>query len=1426
MRFISVALLFVAYFGISWGPQAQAQILANIVMARHHASVGSGAMTWNPSNISAGVALSNGNLTATQTATSGAVLGGFATSACFGASKPYFTTTFPAIGTDNAVGFGIANPSWSPTSPGGIGGDANSVGYYPYGYVYTNNVHVTTAAPTYTAGQSIQMAIDETQSPPKLWVSVANGNWNNIAGAVPGDANGYALTGLVSTGGLFPAFGTFDQNDAITATFTAPTPPTGFQACDSGQSIAALSPSSCSIATGATGTCAAMTVTMSPTSPAFSGTLSVGTSGGGCTDTTAGNFAMSGSNLNMTNSATAAGPYTGCVEAIQAGTRNSPQWKTVAITVTSGNPTAGLMPSDRSANANWKMAGLQSLGGIPTRSNVCATVNPIGGGADDTVAIQNAVNSCGTCPTYASSNACVVSLGAGTFTLSTTNSININRGVVVRGAGAGVTILNRTNGAILNNYVGVGPYAIFNLGGSYSIGSPLNLSSDVAQGSYTISVSSTTGVSVGSLVNLDELGLGQPEPDCCFNNSTGQVWASPDYRYEWNAHNPPAPGSFDSACYDNSNFTNSGNCAAGGNHSDATAYSIRGGGVSEEYHLVTAVAAGPCPCTVTFDSPVMAPYRVANSAAIEVFAPANIVQFAGIENLTMQMGGNGNANFSMCVYCWAKGVESYHYFNPGIAFWQGAFRDQLSNYWAHNGAWPVNGGGGYSLALTNGASEILIDNGISMLADKVIVMRASGAGTVVAYNYMDDAYISANSGWVETGLNNSHLIGSHHALLEGNVAFNVDSDSTHGNTTNLTVFRNWLRGIRAPFTGEFDGIARDDTTGCCSPLRALASHPYTYWLSGIGNVLGVSGVTTTGNGWVYSDNGGCCGQTGSSSMLKLGVNDFNDVSGRKDDVANTIYPTDPRTLGTTGTYATANGCMSGPDPCTTIIDGNYDFVTNSIHWASNDSAHTLPNSFYLSAAPSYFAGYTWPPVNPIAGTVSSVPAYARWQACQPTPTAACLFPQGPPTITGVKLAGGTAGNYANGAASGTSTGAITVSMSDGSSYDGSLQPLTGTDAAKFTLSSTTLPSNLNTNGTTPTCPSTPATYNLNIIAAPGSGEGGGNFTQAVTVTCSPQPTISAVNLSNGLTFTTPANAGSTIDTLSATCSTGSCAGATFALSTSANAPGCASAANNGSFAISGSSLNIGGSTVNAGTDTIGIQVTLAGATNNLACYPFTLTGTGGGSGGTFTVVAHAAVANSASGGNGVTVSGVNAVGANLIIADVANTSPTRGSITDSSGNTWHWITSSVVYGGPPWNDQMAYCAPCTVSSSMSFTYSQSGSFPSMAILALNDSGGTPTLDQSNMAPQNATGVTSIQPGSVTPTIAGELLVTGLAQNTTSATNTINDSFIISDQTLAVSNASVGVSLAYILSGTTAAINPTWSLVGSDTPGAAIATFKP
>ena len=84
------------------------------------------------------------------------------------------------------------------------------------------------------------------------------------------------------------------------------------------------------------------------------------------------------------------------------------------------------LPPQNDVFANWKKAGMQSVGGIPARTTVCATISPLGGGKDDSTQINNAIAACPAGD--------VLMLAAGTFTVMEGKTININKAITLRGS--------------------------------------------------------------------------------------------------------------------------------------------------------------------------------------------------------------------------------------------------------------------------------------------------------------------------------------------------------------------------------------------------------------------------------------------------------------------------------------------------------------------------------------------------------------------------------------------------------------------------------------------------------------------------------------------------------------------------------------------------------------------------------------------------------------------------------------------------------------------------------------------------------------------------------------------------------------------------------------------------------------------------------
>lgn len=542
-----------------------------------------------------------------------------------------------------------------------------------------------------------------------------------------------------------------------------------------------------------------------------------------------------------------------------------------------------LLPPDR--QVVWD-PGLNPVGGIPARTQVCATLSP--SGHDDTAAIQAALDGCP--PDH------VVQLEAGDFAISGQGLYMTRSGVTLRGRGWKTRLIKKPGS----------DYPVISVGIHwYHYTDPVKLAADAPQGASKVTLASDPGLHVGEIVTLDE----KTDPDLT-------MW-SPDR----SPPGDPSRGWFGQ--YD------------------------RPIGQVMEVKAVHGAA-------VTFATPLHLGLRTKFDAQLvrlsndEGGAVVPAVRYAGLEDLRVTGGeggdGGGNIHLFATAYSWVKNVESDQSKGSSVNL-DGTFRCVLRDSYLHSTVDPNPGGAGYGIALDNYAADNLVENNISWNFNKVMVMRTTGGGNVIGYNYMEDAWGAGYPSIVEDGLNASHMTTPHDELFEGNQSFNFDSDSVWGNSIYITVFRNDLTGQRR----SIPPLKLTDEQN----RRAVGLTTWSWWYTFIGNVLGSAGQSPgPGKSFVYEENS--FNRDDLVPMWKLGYNGSDGSA-----------PQDAKVVSTVIRYS------------------NYDYVTNTVHWYGHEP-RKLPPSLYLKSKPAFFGDLPWPWVTPQDPTtkVATLPARARFDAIQ------------------------------------------------------------------------------------------------------------------------------------------------------------------------------------------------------------------------------------------------------------------------------------------------------------------------------------------------------------------------------------------------------------------------------------------------------------
>ncbi len=198
-----------------------------------------------------------------------------------------------------------------------------------------------------------------------------------------------------------------------------------------------------------------------------------------------------------------------------------------------------------------------------------------------------------------------------------------------------------------------------------------------------------------------------------------------------------------------------------------------------------------------------------------------------------------------------------------------------------------------------------------------------------------------------------------------------------------------------------------------------------------------------------------------------------------------------------------------------------------------------------------------------------------------------------------------------------------------------------------------------------------------------------------------------------------------------------------------------------------------------------------------------------------------------------TTASADTTGANLAVVvacGYASSSCTNGAggmpMSDSKTNTWQRATPSPGYSAGNGNICIFYSELTSVGSGHTFSLQAGlgGSYPTVFAGWYSGAASSSSKDQHNGA--GSSSGTTLQPGSVTPSTNGQLVVTGICDGASVHTRSVDTMDVTPWKDNANNNSFSTGAWSYQIQTTATAVNPTWTVGGSGVGrAAAIATFK-
>ena len=563
---------------------------------------------------------------------------------------------------------------------------------------------------------------------------------------------------------------------------------------------------------------------------------------------------------------------------------------------------------DPSRAINWSHAGAS----IPTSETQCGSTIAAYGSSTAPASAATINNAFVGCPANS-----YVLLGPGTFYLNSTISPGNGNGpvnnVALKGSGANSTFLifSGQGSAAYNGYCDG-----FDICGASkstnSAASPDHTASwtaGYAAGTNSITLSSVTGLSVGTTIVLDQIDD---------QSDNGGLYVGCEI-------------------YDGSSTCSSATGPTSFERGDSSLSTIRG---QQQLVTVTSIS-GSGPYTVGITPGLYASNWNSSHSPGAWWASTQLTGF-GVEDLSIRPASSsaGGIYLFNCDQCWVQRVRGDLESSPSGYGWGQVVVSICDHCTVRDSYFYGNVKVDNYVVTVDIASDLLVENNIMEMPGTAQFYNSDCEGCVADYNFSVNPFYSGSSNWLSQSSDYPGI--DLYSLAEGNISDGLYSDNIHGTHDLNTQFRN-----------RWDGREQNNGNATNSNTVPVILAPGTRYDNLIGNILGTVGYHTTYKSTPAAHS------SYNNSVIDVGY--YNSVSDLLTNSTSMFW----------GNWDTASNavrwCGNSSDPGWSSTCGGVSEVPSALTAYANPvpSSTTLPASFVYSSKPIWWpAGKAWPSIGP------------------------------------------------------------------------------------------------------------------------------------------------------------------------------------------------------------------------------------------------------------------------------------------------------------------------------------------------------------------------------------------------------------------------------------------------------------------------------